>query len=421
MEPVRLALIGAGRRMRSVYLGLLPHLGDAFAVSAVCDPLESSAIELAKQLEVPAFRSLRDMVRARPMEAALIVAPGETHHALSVYLSRHGVPHMCETPLAPTLAEARAMVSEAEAQGVLLQVNEQFFRRDLLAFWKSLAEEGVIGDVGRAVCLNGHLGYHTNSIFQGFAGSPVASVNAVAHAMPVQRYFDVARRWNESEDFEVRFISFENGFAAMDSAANVKGALGRCPRPGYLEIDGARGAFVEAPVGPWPWESRAEVRIVPDENYETGGHAISYPILAVIEKDGVESTTDRIPYKGPVKRLAVRLPDGERTYENPTASRGLLNNYLSSTAQACLEFATALRTGATLSYPARAALESGAIDAAAALSLEHDGVRVRLPLERGPVRDAEALDALRLKLGVDPLDVDAMLDVAFPKNYVAAN
>lgn len=421
MQPVRLALIGAGRRMRSVYLGLLPHLADAFTVSAVCDPLETSANELARQLEVPAFKSLRDLVRARPMEAALIVAPGETHHALSVYLSKHGVPHMCETPLAPTLLQARAMVKEAKAQGVLLQVNEQFFRRDLLAFWKNLAEEGVIGAVGRAVCLNGHLGYHTNSIFQCFAGSPVASVNAMAQAMPVQRYFDVARRWNELEEFEMRFVSFENGFVAMDSAANVKGALGRCPRPGYLEIDGARGAFVETPVGPWPWESRAEVRIVPDGNFETGGHAVSYPILAVIEKDGVESTTDRIPYKGPVKRLAVRLPDGERSYENPTATRGLLNNYLSSTALACLEFATTLRTGAPLSYPAAAAFESSAIDAAAALSLEREGARVRLPLEEGPAHDREVLDALRSKLGIDPMDVEAMLDVAFPKNYVSAN
>lgn len=421
MEPVRIALIGAGRRMRTVYLGLLPHLGDAFTVSAVCDPLETSANELAKQLEVPAFKSLRDMVRARPMEAALIVTPGETHHALSVFLSRHGVPHMCETPLAPTFAQARAMVAEAEAHGVTMQLNEQFFRRDLLAFWKNLADEGVIGGVGRAVCLNGHLGYHTNSIFQRFAGSPAASVNAMAQSMPVQRYFDVARRWSEFEEFEVRFLSFANGFAAMDSAANVKGALGRCPRPGYLEIDGARGAFAEMPVGPWPWESRAEVRIVPDGKFESGGHAVSYPILAVVEKDGTETTTDRIPYKGPVKRLLVRLPEGERSYENPTAARGLLNNYLSSTAQACLEFAHALRAGTPLSYPARAALESSAIDAAAALSLERDGVRVRLPLEEGPTRDAEALDALRSKLGVDPMDVDAMLDVAFPKNYVAGN
>lgn len=417
MEPIRLALIGAGRRMRSVYFGLLPRLRSQFKIVAVCDPAEHAVREAADIMNAAAFRSLRELVRARPMEAALIVTPADSHHALSVFLSRHGIHHMCETPLAPRLWQAREMVREAEQHGVTLQVNEQFFRRDLIALWRQLLHAGVIGAPGRIVCMNGHLGYHTNSIFQHLAGSRPESVNAVAQAMPVQKYFDVARRWNETEVFESRFIRFQHGFCAQDSAANVKGALGRCPRPGYLEVAGACGALVEQPVGPWPWESRAEVRIVPAGGFETGGHTVSYPIQAVLELDGREVISERIPYKGPCKRLLVRLPDGEHVYENPTAQHGLLNNYLSSTALACLDFAAALREGRPLGYTAHDALDACEVDAAAALSLQQNGARVCLPV-RPDTRDE--IESLRSRTGVDPMDIEAMVDVAYPKNYVAA-
>ena len=47
--------------------------------------------------------------------------------------------------------------------------------------------------------------------------------------------------------------------------------LGRYPRPGYIEIDGARGTVVQQASG--HWEAVGEVRYCTDEGLDRGGVA----------------------------------------------------------------------------------------------------------------------------------------------------
>ena len=54
-------------------------------------------------------------------------------------------------------------------------------------------------------------------------------------------------------------------------AGNIKGMLGRYPRPGYTEIDGTRGTIVRAADG--QWHAEAEVRDCTDEALMSGGIA----------------------------------------------------------------------------------------------------------------------------------------------------
>ncbi|HNZ38438.1 MAG TPA: Gfo/Idh/MocA family oxidoreductase, partial [Candidatus Latescibacteria bacterium] len=66
-EPVRVALIGAGSRARSIYRPIMPSMNDWMRVVAVCDPVREHADALAASYGVPAFYDIRELVRSRPM------------------------------------------------------------------------------------------------------------------------------------------------------------------------------------------------------------------------------------------------------------------------------------------------------------------------------------------------------------------
>ena len=81
-----------------------------------------------RRISAPVFDSLRALLQAKPMAAALVATPPSSHHAVSCLLSEHGVHHLVETPMCDTLQQARDMVAQAERQGVRLRIAEQFWR-----------------------------------------------------------------------------------------------------------------------------------------------------------------------------------------------------------------------------------------------------------------------------------------------------
>lgn len=62
--------------------------------------------------------------------------------------------------------------------------------------------------------------------------------------MLVTQYHESAHRVHTSETFRAHFFTFPGNKLVIDQAANIKGLLGRYPRPGYTEIDGACGTIV---------------------------------------------------------------------------------------------------------------------------------------------------------------------------------
>ena len=116
-EPMRLALIGAGNRAQTTYLPLWESLKPWCRPVAVCDPVAEHGGPLAAALGVPAYTDIRQLVRDRPMEAALVVTPVESHHSLSVYLSSHGIHNHTETTWASMVCQARQMIAAARETG----------------------------------------------------------------------------------------------------------------------------------------------------------------------------------------------------------------------------------------------------------------------------------------------------------------
>src|SRR3990167_4992333 len=198
--PLNIALIGCGRRAQRVYFQVLPALAEWVHVVAVCDPAPGNRDAAAVHFGAPAFDSLRALLHAKPMTAALVATP------------------MCDT-----LQQARAMTAQAERHGVVFRVAEQFWRDPIDLLARQLMVAGVIGDVGRITHFQAHLGYHNNSRHQMMAGGAPVAVNAVEQRMPPVHYINPERPPRD-ETFRNRSFHFPNGVLVTDLAGNIKGA-----------------------------------------------------------------------------------------------------------------------------------------------------------------------------------------------------
>jgi predicted dehydrogenase len=449
--PLDIALIGCGRRAQQTYFQVLPALAEGVRVVAVCDPVPGNRTVAAAHFGAPAFDSLRALLRAKPMAAALVATPPSSHHAVSCLLSAHGVHHLVETPMCDTLAQAHAMVAQAERHGVVFRVAEQFWRDPIDLLARQLIQAGVIGAVHRITHFQAHLGYHNNSRHQMMVGAAPLAVNAVEQGMPTVHYINTERH-HRDETFRNRSFHFPNGVLVTDLAGNIKGALGRYDRPGLMEIDGTHGAIVQEAVG--HWSGRAEVRIVPEPRLTdgSGGYSESHPILyryrdadGEIEERALFERADELVYLG----AHVELPQGRFEVENEFAPRGVatpgqaafagvvrdfaeliearaarhdcMDAGGSATQGAVAEgshgsgFANLVHAGRPGPFTPAMAVMSLTMELAAALSARRDGARVELSDPGIALLDAERQAALRVQFGFDPLDIETVAYYAFPK------
>ena len=415
--PLDIALIGCGRRARRVYFPVLPKLGDWVRVVAVCDPHADNRAAAAAHFSAPAFDSLRALLRAKPMAAALVATPPSSHHAVSCLLSAHGVHHLVETPMCDTLAQAHAMVAQAERHGIVFRVAEQFWRDPIDLLARKLIQAGVIGEVHRITHFQAHLGYHNNSRHQMLVGTAPLAVNAVEQRMPTVHYVNFERH-HRDETFRNRSFHFPNDLLVTDLAGNIKGALGRYDRPGLMEIDGTHGTIVQEAVG--HWSGRAEVRMVPAPHLTdgSGGYSKNHPILyryrdadSEIEERAVFERVNELTYLG----AHVELPQGCFEVKNEFAACGVATPGQAAFAGAVRDFANLVRTGTPDPFPPSTAVMSLTMELATTLSARRAGARVELSDPGILPLDAERQATLRVQLGFDPLDVEVVADYAFPK------
>jgi predicted dehydrogenase len=405
--PVDIALIGTGNRSQNIYRPLLEALKPWVRLVAVCDPVREHADAFAENMGVPAFYSVRDLVRTRPMEAALVVAPIETHHPISCYLSQHGIHNLVETSMSSLLLLAREMVRTAREHGTVMRIAENFFRFPFDRIAKKIAETGFLGEIGRLTCLHDHTGYHNNSRWIAFFGAHPTAVQAIHHTMLTAPHYEAPHRFHTDERFRARFYTFPGDRLVVDMAGNIKGMLGRYPRPGYTEIDGQRGTIVQEAGENWLGE--AEVRYCSDEALQNGARADHmFPVVHVSE-DGCWAST------------YVDLPIGRVEYVNPhrtpyaTSSSSKRDFYGPAIMGHIIDFACAVRTGAPSEYTDEDALMAMMMEAAARESALRGGERLSLPLSGDLEVEQRARASFKEEYGVDPLDIEGMLEISLPR------
>ena len=411
-EPVKLAIIGAGNRSTVVYQPLFAMLKPWVDVVAVCDPVAKHSKRYAEELGIESYTSIKELVESGSFEAALVVAPVDLHHAISVYLSEHGIHHLVETSMASLLKQAKDMRDTAREKGIIMRVAENFFRYPFDRIAKKVIDSGVIGSVDRISCFHDHTGYHNNSRWLMMMNSFPTHVQAIQHVMPTVPHYEMAHRYRTTEKYSARFFFFPENKLVIDHAGNIKGMLGRYFRPGYTEVNGASGTLARTGTSK-NWLGEAELRMC-SEDALINQRAVAdqfYPVEHVVDD-------------GCWVQERLTLPDATIQY-TPFAklsqyaeTKGILYAghthrpyYAVASAEILIDFALQVRSIRASEFSDDAAVMSMMMEVAVRESILRNSERLALPLDEDLEAEQQAAQALKDKNGVDPMDVEGMLKV----------
>lgn len=404
-EPVSVALIGTGNRSQTVYKPVIDAIKPWVNIVAVCDPVKESADAFADSIGVPAFYDLKELVNARPMEAAFVVTPIPSHHSIVCYLAEHGIHTNVETSMCSLLLQAQDMVDTARKNDTILRIAENFFRFPFDRMMKLISDDGFIGPIKRLTCWHDHTGYHNNSRWIKFFGSHPTAVQSISHSMPTAPHYQLAHRYYESEKYSARFFWFPNDELVIDHASNIKSMLGRYPRPGYTELAGARGSIVQQ--AGENWSGIGEVRYCTEESLKLGAVAdLTYPIVHV--GDGRNWLSSHVDL--PTGR--IEFINEHRTESDATHRR---NYYFPAVISHIVDFAETIRGIRTSEYTAEDALMAMMMEVAARESAMQEGKRLSLPLNGELESEVHIRNEQKREYGVDPMDIEGMLAISYPR------
>ena len=146
--PIRVGLAGAGW-VAPHHLAAWRQLAERAEVVAIADPNVTAARARAAEFGIPqVFESVEAMLDGTPLDAIDIATPRETHAPIARRAAGHGLAVLCQKPLAPTLAEADALVADLRGTRLMIHENWRFrphYRR--IAGW--LQQQGI-GEVRTA-------------------------------------------------------------------------------------------------------------------------------------------------------------------------------------------------------------------------------------------------------------------------------
>src|SRR5688572_7516932 len=149
MSELRFAVIGTGFWAR-YQLAAWGELAGARCV-ALCNRTRAKAEVLAKEFQIPTvYEDADEMLRREKPSFVDIITDVGTHRQFVELAAKHKVPAICQKPLAPTLADAEAMIAACRSADVPLSVHENWRWQTPIREMKKVLASGVIGPVFRA-------------------------------------------------------------------------------------------------------------------------------------------------------------------------------------------------------------------------------------------------------------------------------
>lgn len=149
-EPVRIALIGAGR-MGQVHLAAIQSSSE-LELAGVVEPVDATRARL-RQNGLSVYADVPDLLDDTTLDGVLIAAPSDRHPELVNTFAQAGIPMLCEKPLGVRPEDTEAAAAIVRETGVLLQVG--YWRRFVpeLRRLRERIGAGELGDVYQLSCM----------------------------------------------------------------------------------------------------------------------------------------------------------------------------------------------------------------------------------------------------------------------------
>jgi predicted dehydrogenase len=148
-EPVRIIQVGAGAMGRA-WLKVIGESDQSELVGLVDLDTDTAcgAADACGFTGVPVAGSLEELFGRVDAQAVVNVTVPSAHASVSKTALLHGLPVLCEKPLAETVSQGLSMIAAAELSGQLLMVSQsRRYWRNLSVFRQQIAQLGPIGSV----------------------------------------------------------------------------------------------------------------------------------------------------------------------------------------------------------------------------------------------------------------------------------
>ncbi len=161
MRSLRFAIIGTGFWSRYQLAGWREVPG--VECVALFNRTRSKAETLAKEFGGPAvYDDVELLLRGERLDFIDIISDVGTHERFVNLAAQHGLPVICQKPLAPDLATARRMVATCRQAGVPLSVHENWRWQAPIRAFKDVLGSGRLGKI-----IRGRIDYaHSFPVFE---------------------------------------------------------------------------------------------------------------------------------------------------------------------------------------------------------------------------------------------------------------
>lgn len=214
-QPVRVAIIGTGKRSDYLYGPILAGLPGEVELVGVWGRSADSARRLGESLSAPWYTDLNRLVRETAPQVGIVSVSYSANGEVGLAAVESGLNVLVETPIAHDLKQADAIIAAAQERGLKIEVAEQFHRRPHEQIKLKLLESGLFGRVHTSISdFAGH-GYHGISVMRsylGFDARPV-KVTGLVRDFPLASYVPYLGTENKArtETQEHGIIEFEGG------------------------------------------------------------------------------------------------------------------------------------------------------------------------------------------------------------------
>ena len=144
MSKTRIAVAGAGLIGRS-HINVV-QASATVELTAVVDP-SPQADAIANAAGVPLYRTLEDLLQQKPPDGIVQATPNQLHVPQALQCIEAGVACLLEKPIAPTVAEAEALVTAADMRGARLLIGHHRAHSPIMAKACAVVQSGQLGRV----------------------------------------------------------------------------------------------------------------------------------------------------------------------------------------------------------------------------------------------------------------------------------